>query len=456
MLYIVTDSSKFVHQSINSRQIKLSQYDDDQDAITAIDTHIEHDAHTARSNSYPNKNMATVAEQSLTNNSVSSTEVGGIKKLTADDVAKQRVDLFRKVEKRNAERLSRIDDACKTIGSYWRKFMPQAEFYHSSQHHLLYCKVAKGGCTFWEQLYSFILRPENMKKEKYSTLYEIPRWRIHFDRNITPPALFWSKAEPLLHKEETRFMFTRDPFSRIWSAYVDKIWLPDFWYWMRIKNHTTLTYKDRCLYDVTFADFVEYISSRSNSNKHWAPVHQSCNPCVFKPHILGNMSTFAEDAKHILSKGNLEYVLSQYNYKMRVRNELKMLVQYNYERLSNKTRLYKFCEFYPSVLAYRLWKTFQVNGYISRYIPFPNDLKSFDERTVLDAILQVALQHPLSHEQSSSQRKYFLRQAYQSVPRSIMDNMIARFEPDFLLFGFDRNPSFLLKEGEHPKPLELQ
>ena len=29
--------------------------------------------------------------------------------------------------------------------------------------------------------------------------------------------------------DSLRFMVTRDPFARLWSAYVDKFILPDFW-----------------------------------------------------------------------------------------------------------------------------------------------------------------------------------------------------------------------------------
>ena len=42
-------------------------------------------------------------------------------------------------------------------------------------------------------------------------------------------APLWHVENEVMAPDSLRFMVTRDPFARLWSAYVDKFILPDFW-----------------------------------------------------------------------------------------------------------------------------------------------------------------------------------------------------------------------------------
>ena len=95
----------------------------------------------------------------------------------------------------------------------------------------------------------------------------------------------------------TRFMFARDPYTRVWSAYVDKLLLPNMWLSTgreivaRRANASARSLD--CGHDVTFREFVEYIVHQSETtgsgrlNGHWRPIQYVCDPCQFKPHFVG-------------------------------------------------------------------------------------------------------------------------------------------------------------------------
>ena len=62
---------------------------------------------------------------------------------------------------------------------------------------------------------------------------DLSRHFIHFGKFETTPRLnLGQKGELLLQKMVNSFMIARDPYSRLWSAYLDKIFLPDFWLYL--------------------------------------------------------------------------------------------------------------------------------------------------------------------------------------------------------------------------------
>lgn len=150
----------------------------------------------------------------------------------------------------------------------------------------------------------------------------------------------------------TRFLVTRDPYSRLLSSYMDKIYLPDFWKDEVVKhlaknlskhsspdgnedflrNHfnemakifqnktnvskITTHANTTCGKYMTFSEFVE--SGLDRAEPHWMPIHTVCNPCKFKATHISTIETFAADAKFILSRMNLEHVIANLNHTVQV------------------------------------------------------------------------------------------------------------------------------------------
>lgn len=95
-----------------------------------------------------------------------------------------------------------------------------------------YCFVPKAGCTFWMRVFAFVTNRTGSARSPW----DIPRLTVHAGGNSSNNESNYPHGGPLWYYEKDamapdtlRFVVTRDPFSRLWSAYVDKMMLPDFW-----------------------------------------------------------------------------------------------------------------------------------------------------------------------------------------------------------------------------------
>ncbi|GFN85733.1 carbohydrate sulfotransferase [Plakobranchus ocellatus] len=102
---------------------------------------------------------------------------------------------------------------------------------------LVYCFVPKGGCTFWIRLFRF-LSGDVLNSSEVKSLLDIDRFFAHYSPNDAIVKIGAAMAE--VENESLTFIFTRDPYRRLWSAYIDKIFLPDFW-----RNHGYAILEDR-------------------------------------------------------------------------------------------------------------------------------------------------------------------------------------------------------------------
>ncbi|XP_071951471.1 carbohydrate sulfotransferase 14-like [Antedon mediterranea] len=117
----------------------------------------------------------------------------------------------------------------------------------------------------------------------------------------------------------TKFMFTRNPFSRVLSAFRNKlapdtnysqsdVWRKKLGYYISTlynKNNEPVVDKDTS-YDLTFKDFVRFLIDENQTNhKHWENIHwgyqyDRCRPCEIKYDIIGNFETLQDDSKYIM------------------------------------------------------------------------------------------------------------------------------------------------------------
>nr|KAG5695906.1 hypothetical protein BaRGS_017344 [Batillaria attramentaria] len=204
-----------------------------------------------------------------------------------------------------------------------------------------YCMVPKVGCTFWINVFRFFSMSQG-----------------------TPP-------EHLL--SDFRFMFVRDPWSRLWSAYLDKFLLIDFWRTdgqQIVRRRKVKDASTRCARDVSFKEFVDFVvtSNPANLNPHWKPVQLQCSPCLYRPHVIGKMETFSQDVRFVLDKLDMTWMMDNYTHDAHVHGEMDMLIDYNFHMLG--ADFFKACT-NATDLARRLWKTFQYNGYLPIESPFP-------------------------------------------------------------------------------------
>lgn len=114
-----------------------------------------------------------------------------------------------------------------------------------------------------------------------------------------------------------KFMFVREPFERLLSAYKDKYVHP-----RAIDKDPFITVFGRKIirnfrhnasqealqsgYGVKFPEFIEYIINQgAQEDWHWANYEDVCGFCDIKYHYVGHYETLQEDAKYVLEQANL-------------------------------------------------------------------------------------------------------------------------------------------------------
>ncbi|KAK6178012.1 hypothetical protein SNE40_012857 [Patella caerulea] len=241
-------------------------------------------------------------------------------------------------------------------------------------------------------------------------------------------------------------MFVRDPYSRLWSAYLDKFFLPDFWrtYAKNIvlRRHERSLKADICHHDVTFEEFLTYVVDLKDEpgvlNEHWRPIQHICNPCEFRPHLLGKQESFAQDAKYVLHYFNLDYLLPSYDHNVHVEEELRMLIKYNYRLLKQKH--YDGC-ITKQELAGKLWSVFEFNGYLPLGSKTILDATSnYTMNSFTDLVLKTHRNSPKTQAEWRRQRTEAMTAAYKSISNDVIEGLQETFKMDFIHFNYDPIP----------------
>ncbi|CAH1792707.1 unnamed protein product, partial [Owenia fusiformis] len=189
-------------------------------------------------------------------------------------------------------------------------------------HKLLYCFVPKVGCTTWKKIFAILTNeklrnetkgnPENIKLDPHSI-----RFKSMKDYN--------SSQREIILKSYFKFMFVREPFERLVSAYIDKFYVPELnGFWESWGRRIIKRYREKasavskaCGHDVTFEEFLSHSLSKvqqadiSGGNEHWTTMHQICNPCGIKYDYIGHVETMRRDTDVILHQANVSHLIVQ-------------------------------------------------------------------------------------------------------------------------------------------------
>ena len=357
---------------------------------------------------------------------------------------------FQKQDKIIKERLSVIRQKCAGYmkDEYWLNLIQTGKVWIFSKQQIHYCIVPKVGCTFWKRIMRFLGGdyPQNKSILKPS---DIDRTYVHYGglKNLTQ----WFVQNPISRMLMTNgksFMFTRDPFTRLWSAYIDKFLLPDFWRtdalsFVRKLRPNASEYEKRCANNVTFREFLTFINMthRNGLNEHWQKLHRLCSPCHVQYDVIGKQETFAMDADYILTKYNLGFLKENTTKLDMAHEEVTTLTKYNFN-LEHAIR--EGC-FKKIDIARRLWLAFQYNGYINRNTSFPRSQLLQTEflknptKIFTDLVLNTIENQNKMGIDIKGQKRTMMLEAYKKIPKELLKDIVNVYEYDFELFGYERN-----------------
>ena len=116
-----------------------------------------------------------------------------------------------------------------------------------------------------------------------------------------------------------KFMFVREPFERLLSAYKDKFTRKDNdvykKYELKIKRlvgeRLGADTEDR---EIKFSDFILYLidvnSKGGRYNEHWQHYDKLCHPCKINYDFIGHYETLEEDARFVLHEAGVDKIVS--------------------------------------------------------------------------------------------------------------------------------------------------
>ena len=307
--------------------------------------------------------------------------------------------------------------------------------YLSISQKVFYCPIEKTGSTEWKLFF----KDASNHGVTVETIGSKPY-----------PFIPLENIQPYRHSP-IRFLFVREPYHRLVSAYVDKLLSPNVIFWAGIGRYIVKKFRAnasrlsrKCGHDVTFAEFIIYVIDAEktgvNTNGHFSPQFQHCHLCDFPYTHVGHLETLPEDREFLLNAMDspVDYVK---DYPL---ENLEAQVKWY---IGDKEK-YGECITVDEALR-RLWQKLKIRGYLHKDIRYPLTPQQSENVSVRAFVSVASKAMELSRKVSADlkgNRRLSLIEAFQSVPNAQKRELQTLFRWDFELFGYDPHPPEVFNE----------
>ena len=244
----------------------------------------------------------------------------------------------------------------------------------------------------------------------------------------------------------TKFVFTRDPFVRLLSGYVDKLFSPNPSFWRAVGTHAIKMNRENasalsksCGHDLTFAEFVKYFihseETKVKRDGHFTPMYDHCRPCQVKYDIIGKMESFEQDTLYILEKLGFNDLYNRLSNDFRTQTNMDSFVDQT-NHVINDGGIKCMSKHDKQK---RMWRKMQIRGLISKNSAFPFSEVESDhvtKREYVDALIS-AVGDAKDPEVSDRYKWEAVREAYSTVSHEDMFKLRRIFRPDCVVFSYD-------------------
>lgn len=320
-------------------------------------------------------------------------------------------------------------------------------FYIAEKYKLSYCRVAKAGSTYMSQLFMTLagIDPEFHDYGDAKTMFQVPKEDTHvaMKRN----SALWMYADDKRVQLTTSFLVARNPYSRLFSLYVEQIYLPSKW--TEAGRMVANPKRKECGNDVTFNEFLSHLADSMLSKKmvesQWAPIFTLCLPCDTHIDIIAKQESFIDDVDFILGYAGVEREIRDLAWMAAMSNRSTAEIPYLTKSFVRKGHfIHRGC-MTEQDLAKRLWSAFKIQGYIHDDIDFPE--KEFEniprdelEEKLAEAVSMAVMKRPLTERERTHQRHIWKLKFWKGVDSVTLQNIQAAYYEDFSLFGYDIDP----------------
>ena len=346
------------------------------------------------------------------------------------------------IRQEQRKRLQHLQNTCADKDVY-RKMMYKrhgrnAEYHYSSKYNFSYCRVPKAGCTVLAQIFAILEATSTLVK-----IFSMNRRSLHTKLGKDFKVAIQSEAR----RNSRTVLISRDPYARLFSAFIDKMFLPVPFYHKAVdivrrqrKNNSS------CAIDITFEEFlkdiIDSVRKGEKLNMHWNPIVNICRPCEVNAFALVKLETFTPDVEYVLKEVGtadnefevIKDALHDHRIETTLPGLLKDVINTDVEQCMDRMEV-----------ARRIWETFQIQGYINDDIPFPTKTIDTNEKArnpdfLMEVVLETIRKHPMAPEDAKLQRRRALVKAFDGLSKDILDQIKKLYKQDFILFDYSSEP----------------
>ena len=333
---------------------------------------------------------------------------------------------------------------------------------------ILYCPVEKCATTFWRR--TFHLLTYKKSPSPYSNPFAVPLSILpKVNKGFTVQTSYKSSAkENLVRQNSFKFLFIRNPYSRVYSAFVDKLLPPNPYFWkvLGVKSITQFrknpSSKSRTTgYDVTFAEYVKYVikslQTKKDLDAHHIPIFDKCEPCAVEFDYIGKMESFPEDSMYILKKMELNSTVEKFSdsavYKDMSAEDA--LIDTTTSPFMWKRDIMKTISWETALR--RTWLKLQMRGLVD----LDQTFESYVSKDVIGTIKDKEFQAIANEARKKSdpvklkrQKSEGMREAYLTVHLDDVKLLRSLYKTDLEIFKYEESPPELFDRPSEPQSAE--
>ena len=229
--------------------------------------------------------------------------------LTSASHDDQEDDFSQRMAQTQASRQERLKEMCAKYQPSVANQVPSRvhvwRVYTEDRLKLLYCEVPKVGCSNWKRVFMVL-------EGSATDIGEIAHDAAHNSIKTHRLDRFNSTGIAKRLHAYTKFLFVREPFERVVSAFRDKFENPNSYYHPAFGRPIIRKYRANASRDalltgsgVTFREFVQYLVDAHKPvgmDIHWEPSNKLCHPCLLHYDFIGKFENMEEEANFLLQK----------------------------------------------------------------------------------------------------------------------------------------------------------
>jgi len=307
---------------------------------------------------------------------------------------------------------------------------------------IAYCFIQKISSTFWKRILQIAggglvgnitdpnaINPQSAQRQAGYIRLTKHSWR----------------AVGNMFPDLSSFMFVRNPYTRLFSAWYDKMYSPNPLFWKQLGKRATENDENaQCYPKVGFGEMVDFVTDTLLDGRcldgHFSTYTQHCRPCDLPYNYIATYEHIKDDTEFLVDKLNLTEVVKIDNFESGANDDA--IVAAASWVFSQRTLIENCGVKFPCAL-YKVWHWLTGRGVISKLSLFPFDISEeipkYITKTVFIELLKKAAENVGSYEKNQNRNEAFA-QAMSLLTNNQFAKIRSAYSLDFHIFGYDTDP----------------